>query len=51
MRYRLRTLMILTALGPLLLAWVVPPMIHRYRQWQFDRLIDEIVTTITPQCH
>src|SRR5262245_41081168 len=49
MRYRLRTLMIVLALGPplLALAWFAPQkVLERYRQWQFDQLVYLIQTTV-----
>jgi hypothetical protein len=51
-RYKLRTLLILLAIGPPVLAgaWLAwPKTIERYRQWQFDRLVDLIQTTIVPE--
>ena len=51
MRYRLRTLLIVLALGPpiLAVAWIAPQKaIERYRQWQFERLIPLIQTTVVP---
>jgi hypothetical protein len=50
-RYRLRTLLILMAVGPPIIAcaWFAPPnAIERYRQWQFERLIHLIQTKIVP---
>ena len=50
MRIRLRTLMIVFALGPplLALAWFAPQkVLERYRQWQFDQLVYLIQTTVT----
>ena len=52
MRYRLRTLIILLALGPPLLAGGYLGLMRwqeHQRQRQFDALIEEIVTTIVPQ--
>jgi hypothetical protein len=52
MRFRLRTLLIVLALGPPVLAgaWIAPQKaIERYRQWQFDRLVYMIQTTVVPE--
>ncbi|HEY2414773.1 MAG TPA: hypothetical protein VGI40_21185 [Pirellulaceae bacterium] len=51
MRYRLRTLLIVLALGPPVLAgaWIAPQkVVERYRQWQFDQLVDLITRSIAP---
>ena len=49
MQYRLRTLLIVLALGPpaLALAWFgTQTIIERYREWQWNRLIDLIAQSI-----
>ena len=49
MQYRLRTLLIVLAIGPPVLAvaiFFVPRVVERYRQWQFDGLADEIQRTV-----
>jgi len=51
MRYRLRTLLIVLALGPPVLAgaWLAyPKAVERYRQWQLDRLLQQIAATLKP---
>ena len=52
MRYRLRTLLILLAVEPPMLAggwWTRQKMIERYRQWHFDELTQLIQATIKPE--
>jgi hypothetical protein len=50
-RYKLRTLLILLAVGPPMLAgvWFArEKAVERYRQWEFDQLVELIRTTIRP---
>jgi len=50
LRYKLRTLLILLAIVPPILAaaWFAwPKALESYRQWQFDRLAHLIQATVT----
>jgi hypothetical protein len=38
MRYRLRTLLILLAVGPPMLAWLFPPLQAVYQQWRAEKI-------------
>ena len=52
MRFHLRTLLIVLAIGPPMFAggwWTRQKMIERYRQRQFDELIQLIHATIKPE--
>jgi hypothetical protein len=50
MRFRLRTLLIVLAVGPMVLWWTVPPAIRVVQDWirpeptaeEFDRLVAEL---------
>jgi hypothetical protein len=48
MRYRLRTLLIVLALGPMLLAWVAWPA---YRDYVKRRRIDSLLKTLPSNVH
>jgi len=51
MRFQLRSLMFLLAIGPPILAggyWLEQKAVERYRKWEFDPLIQLIQTTIKP---
>ena len=52
MRYRLRTLLIMLALGPLVIAWTAPPVIRAVHDWlgsseptqeDFDRAVKQLL--------
>jgi hypothetical protein len=52
MRYRLRTLLIVLALGPLVIAWTLPPAIRAVNDWlwrseptqtDFERVVEQLL--------
>jgi hypothetical protein len=53
MRYRLRTLLIVLALGPLIIGWTCPPVFRAVSDWlrrdeiaqaEFDRILEQLLT-------